>query len=268
MTYTSEEPGYTTEWVSSLAKKFGMSGQIRESKEAYFADETEEDDYIFVVHRDDKIIVFENYHGQSGDPPSPEDATKSVKEFLENTSLMFPDATEAGIDYNTGGSISSSGEYVQNFRQIVVIFSRELNGLEVWDSEILADVDSQGNVVGLFISWRDYKPYKEVSLKTPEQAFEEFLKEFARVHGEKTEIVIVTDVLLGYSSLPISGTQRYLQPTYVFEGSVQRGSSIDEFEPIIIVTGSTSLMHTLDSGMSSPISPNRFSSLPVSQMPV
>ena len=35
-----------------------------------------------------------------------------------------------------------------------------------------------------------------------------------------------------------------------------------------IVTGLTSLKHTSDSGMSAPISPNKFSSPPVSQMPV
>ncbi|MDI6720660.1 MAG: hypothetical protein QMD46_13735, partial [Methanomicrobiales archaeon] len=118
------------------------------------------------------------------------------------------------------------------WKQTVVTFSRELNGLEVWDSQILADVDSQGNIVGLFINWQDYKPYKEVSLKTPEQAFEEFQTEFTNIHEGKAEKVAVTSVSLGYSSMPISETQWYLQPTYVFEGYVQRGKVINEFEPI------------------------------------
>ncbi|MDK2889799.1 MAG: hypothetical protein PWR21_431 [Methanoculleus sp.] len=234
MTYISEKPEYTEEWVSSLARNLGMSGKKRESEKAYYADETEEDEFYFVVQKDAKIIAFKKYHQQSGEPLSAETATESVHEFLENAGLMFPDATDANIGYNTGESISPSGERVQTWKQIVVTFPRELNGLRVWDSQILADVDPQGNVVRLFISWPDYKPHKEVSLKTPEQAFEEFQKEFASIHGEKAEKVIVTDVSLGYSSLPISGTQRCLQPTYVFEGSVQRGSLTDEFEPIII----------------------------------
>ncbi|MDI6719117.1 MAG: DUF6345 domain-containing protein, partial [Methanomicrobiales archaeon] len=55
MTYISEQPEYTEEWVSSLAKELGLSGEIRESKKAYYADETEEDDFYFVVQKDDKI---------------------------------------------------------------------------------------------------------------------------------------------------------------------------------------------------------------------
>lgn len=235
MVYTLEKSEYTKEWVSSLAKKFGMSGKIRESEKTYYADEVEEDDYYFVVLKDDRSINFKSYHQQSGDPPSPENATISVKEFLESTGLTFPGATGAGIDYGTGGSISSSGEYVQNFRQIVVSFDRKMNGIGVLGSSIMAHVDAQGNIVQLFYHWPDYKPYKEVSLKSPEQAFTEYLeyqKDSLYITGApmKPEKVVVTRVSLFYRS-----TGKYLEPTYVFWGYGQQGDVTQPFASVGIV---------------------------------
>ncbi|MDI6720661.1 MAG: hypothetical protein QMD46_13740 [Methanomicrobiales archaeon] len=232
--YVFERPDYTTEWVRSLAKKLGMSGEIRESNEAYYANETEEDDFYFVVQKDDKIIAFKNYHQQSGVPFSAEKATESVHGFLECTGLMFPDATEANIGYNIGESISPSGEPVQTWKQTVVTFSRELDGLTVLGSEIIADVDSRGNIVGLYLHWQDYKPYKEVSVKSPEQAFAEYLnyqKESLYIEGTpmKPEKVVVTNVLLLYRS-----TGNYLEPTYVFQGYGQQGELTQPFAPVYI----------------------------------
>ncbi|MDK2889800.1 MAG: hypothetical protein PWR21_432 [Methanoculleus sp.] len=235
MVYTPEKPEYTKEWVSSLAKKFGMSGKVRESEKAYYADEAETDDYYFVVLKDDRSISFKSYHQQSGDPPSPENATKSVKEFLESAGLAFPGATEAGINYDTGGSISSSGEYVQNFKQIVVTFNRELNGISVLGSSIMARVDAQGNIIELFFHWPDYKPYKEVSLKSPEQAFAEYLeyqKDSLYITGApmKPEKVVVTRVSLFYRS-----TGKYVEPIYVFQGYGQQGEVTQPFASVYVV---------------------------------
>jgi len=235
MVYTPEKPEYTKEWVSSLARKLGMSGKVRESKDAYYADEAEEDDYRFAVYKHDQMINFKKYRQQSGDPPSPEDATNAVKELLESAGLMFPDATGAGIGYDTGGSISSSGEYVQNFRQIVVMFDREMNGISVLGSSIMARVDAQGNVVELDLHWPDYKPYKEVSLKSPERAFAEYLqyqKDSLYIEGPpmKPEKVVVNKVSLFYRS-----TGKYFEPTYVFQGYGQQGEVTQPFASVCIV---------------------------------
>ncbi len=240
MVYVLEEPEYTKEWVSSLAKKIGISGEIRESEEAYYADEADEDVYYFFVWKRDRLINFKKYHQQSGEPPSPENATKAVKEFLESVGLMFPDATGPGIGYDTGGGISSSGEYVQTFRQIVVSFDRKVNGISELGSSIMARVDAQGNVVELYLHWPVYKPYKEVSLKSPEQAFAEYLeyqKDSLYIMSAMTpeeyvanpEKVVVTKVSL-FNRL----MGEYLEPTYVFQGYGQQGEATQPFAPVHI----------------------------------
>jgi quercetin dioxygenase-like cupin family protein len=66
----------------------------------------------------------------------------------------------------------------------------------------------------------------------------------------------VLQVVDGEALVTIAGT----------EYSLKTGDLI--IMPAHIVTGLTSLKHTSDSGMSAPISPNKFSSPPVSQMPV
>lgn len=93
------------------------------------------------------------------------------------------------------------------------------------------EVDSDGNITGLTRNWQEYLPYKEISMKSPEDAFNEF-----QVRGRQSlkgipEKVNVTSVSLGYQ---MSQSGEYLQPVYILEGYNQRGNSTESFEPVVI----------------------------------
>ncbi len=234
MIYFSEKPSYSSEWVSSLAKKLGMSGEIRETPEAYFASSADEKDNIFVVHKDARVIVFTKRNAGSSGDLTDEKAIASVKEFLKSTDLMPSDALEPSVAYNTGEGLSPSGEIQKGWKQVVVTFPRQLNGVMVWNSQLMVTVDSQGNVVDLFMNWRDYKPYKEAFLKSPEKAFEEF-QEKSIVSGKSPDKITVNSVSLVYTEPPAASKEKYLRPIYVLDGMVQSSvGRTESFEPVII----------------------------------
>ena len=98
----------------------------------------------------------------------------------------------------------------------------------------MVELDSQGNVIGYFQNWRDYEPYREVKLKSPEKAFDEFQIKQAFSDERSPEKIDVTNVHLGYYSKPGVAGEDYLQPMYVFEGYNQYKDSTKPFAPVAI----------------------------------
>ncbi len=240
MTYTVEKPNYTREQVSSLAKKLGMSGEIRDTPEAFFANSSDEEKNIFTVFKNKKQISFENLSGGSSGDLNDDGAIAAVNDFVNNTDLMPTDASNIRVSgYNTGGEKSPTGQGFQDNKQIVVSLSRQLNGLPDWNSKMMVTVGSHGNVVGFFMVWPDYQSYKAVSLKSPELAFKEFQTQEKNFVGAgmpiNPEKIVVTNVSLGYST---SGG-KYLQPIYLFSGYGQQGDRIQKIDPLVKIPASS-----------------------------
>jgi hypothetical protein len=234
MTYTVVKPNYSHDRVSSLAKKLGMSGEVRETPEAYFAEGSDEEKFIFAVFRNENKISFENRTGGSSGAMTDDEAKSVVKEFLKSADLMPPDASELRVSgYNTVEGTSSTGQQIQISKQIVVTSSRIINQIPEWDSTMMVTVGSHGNVVGFFMVWPDYQSYKAVSLKSPELAFKEFQAQEKNFVGAgmpiNPEKIIVTNVFLGYST----AGGKYLQPVYLFSGYGQQGDQIRKIDPLV-----------------------------------
>jgi hypothetical protein len=234
MVYTPVKPEYTKEWVNSLAKSLGMSGDVLESEKAYFANSADAENNYFVVRKDAPVISFQKFNGRSGFPLSDDKSVSAVNVFLKENGLMSDDMLEPGIAFNGGESLTKSGERTVDWRTAVVTYSRQLNGLPVWNSQKMVELDSKGNVIGYFQNWREYEPYKEFELKSPEKAFEEFQKKLDLTGKGSPDKIVVTNVLLGYYSQPAVATEKYLQPIYVFEGYLQYGDSTEPITPIAI----------------------------------
>ena len=174
MVYSSKKPEYTKEWVDRLAKNLGMSGKSSETEFAFFSNNADKDDNFFVVQKDATIISFQKFDARSGFPLSEDESVSVANRFLTENGLMSDQELEPRVIYNSGEILTKSGERKIDWRTAVVTYSRELDGLPVWNSQKMIELDSKGNVIGYFQNWRDYEPYKEVKLKSPENAFAEF----------------------------------------------------------------------------------------------
>lgn len=235
MTYSIERPNYTREQVSSLATNLGMSGEIRETKEAYIGNASDDGKYMFAVMKEANRISFQDFNGAPSNDLTSDEAISAVKRILGNASLFPADTTEPSVTYIMGECKLESGEMSKNCKKMVLSYPRNQNGLPVWGSTLMVTVGYQEKIIDMLMNWPDYHQYKEVSVKSPEQAFKEFQTKdlvFMGTDGSiKPEKVIVTEVSFGYSN----GRGEYLQPTYLFRGYGQEGTRIEKFNPVEII---------------------------------
>lgn len=232
MVYTVEKPNYSHEWVSSLAKNLGMSGDVRENEFGFYHNMSDEEKFSFVLQKNTSQLVF-MIHGEetsSGNLTEIE-AKTAVKNFLKNSGLMS-DAGEPRVVYNSEFTFNLSRGTTQTSKQIVLVFSRRINGLPEWGSTSMITVGSRGNIVTMFMVWPDYQLYKTVPLKSPEQAFGEFQATqlgFLGVYPQlKPDKVVVTNVSLGYST----HNGKYFQPVYLFGGYAQQSNQTKQFDSV------------------------------------
>jgi hypothetical protein len=234
MVYKPAKSGYSKEWATTLEKNLGMSCDVEETNEIYYADRIDAEDCYFVVEKDTSTISFLKSEGRTGFPDSKVDYITAANSFLEKNGLMTSEFQNPGVAYNFEESLTKSGDKKTEWRTTVVTYSREIDSLPVWNCQKMVELDSGGNVIGYFQNWRNYEPYKEYELKSPEEAFKEFIAEEDLATKGSPDNVVVTDVLLGYYSQPAASDEKYLQPIYVFEGYSQYGKSSEEFEPVVI----------------------------------
>jgi len=234
MIYKPIKSGYTKEWASSLAKSFGMSGNISETEDVFYADGNDANQFYFVIQKNTSMISFQKLNQISDIVQSESRSRSAAKTFLQNNHLMPSEYWETNVANNTVVSISSKGERQVISKTNVLWYLQQINGLPVFGGRSMVEIDSDGNIVGFFKNWRDYEPYKEITLKSPEDAVLEFrAHQFQNIKGNP-EKVDVTRISLGYQIQQSKDRGEYLEPVYVFEGNCELGDSIVPFEPVII----------------------------------
>lgn len=117
-------------------------------------------------------------------------------------------------------------------RKTVAVYSQQVK------YSFRTEIGGNSDIISLFMNWRDYVPYKEVTTKPVDAAFREFAKAQLRYQlskGEPDQLVI-TGVTPKYSSQVAAAaiTEKYLQPVYIFDGYVKCGNDIKPFDPVYI----------------------------------
>ena len=234
MIYKPIKTGYTKEWASSLAKSFGMSGNISETEDVFYADGNDANQFYFVIQKNTSMISFQKLNQISDIVQSESRSRSAAKTFLQNNHLMPSEYWETNVANNTVVSISSKGERQVISKTNVLWYLQQINGLPVFGARSMVEIDSDGNIVGFFKNWRDYEPYQEITLKSPEDAVLEFrVHQFQDIKGTP-EKVNVTHISLGYQIQQSEDMGEYLEPVYIFEGNADLGDSIVPFEPVKI----------------------------------
>jgi len=251
-TYVPVRPGYTKEWASSLAKSLGMSGDIRETEDAFYAGDADAQEYYFEVRKDTSAISFQKFNGRSGLPQSESKSITAVDSFLRKNDLSPPNTPEPDVLNNVGESISSSGERHVDWKTNVITYPQMIDGLPVFNAQYTVEVDSNNTIIGLWRNWRNYQHFKEIPVKSPEMAFTEFKTRHdsdKKINAEKTR---VTDVSLGYILKSSGDGEGTLQPVYIFEGNYLRRDLVEPFEPVVIDAKNEEVRENITSPTSSP----------------
>jgi PKD repeat protein len=233
-TYVPVKPEYSKDWVISLAKSLGMSGDIRETDDAFYAGETDAQQYYFEVRKDTSAISFQKFNGRSGLPQSESESITAVNAFLRKNDLLLPDMPEPEVLNNVGESISPYGERHVDWKTNVITYPQMIDGLPVFNAQFTVEVDSDNSIIGLWRNWRDYQHSQEITLKSPETVFNEFKSRHDSDKKGEAEQTRVTEISLGYVMQPSPDDEGTLQPVYLIEGNDQVGIAKESFDPVTI----------------------------------
>jgi Tol biopolymer transport system component len=235
--YTLVKTGYTKEWVSSLAKSLGMSGNISDTEDIFYADDTDAKQFYFVVQKNTSMISFQKLNRNSDIVQSETRSQSAADTSLRNYNLIPSEYLKTTVANNSAVKISPTGERQVVSKTNVIWYPQSINGLPVFGARSMVEVDSDGNIITLFKNWREYEPSQKISLKSPEDAFKEFRTHQFESSQGIPEKVNITRISLGYQIQESGNLAEYLEPVYIFEGYNQNGDIHEGFNPVIIKAG-------------------------------
>ncbi len=185
MVYECVEPNVTPESVSSLARLFELKGQPRRVYDEFVLTD---DNYNLEVNTKSGRIVYTdagrwmvgNDIDKPSNLPSNREAMKIAIDYLDRKSLMPDDAILRNVTHPKVVAMDSNGNILGvGFEDVKVSFTRKINGYPVVGagSKLDVEIGGYGDIISVYKVWRDYRPYKEFSIMTSEQALEKLKKE-------------------------------------------------------------------------------------------
>jgi len=271
MVYRVENPVVTTDSVREIGGKLGFEGSAgyidRDTKIAMLDERVEEVRQLSVWVNSGAVeyaIVYPDklYPPEPPNLPSEEEAGQIAIDFLAQSGLLPPDATEGDgyeIEVVTGGTYAVEEEAPQEgveeempeegveeggeikpevveeyVTHLLVRFHRQIDGFPVIGSgnKFGVRIGDEGEVITILKVWREVTPYNEVVINTPEQAYQEMKSGAGSYYAPlDCEKVVVEEVYLAYWMEPLDQHQDYVVPVYEFKGKCldKDGEYLEDF---------------------------------------
>ena len=231
---------YSRQDIISLGEKFNISpqGRIKEGKESISIS----DDSGYIILYNNGAIEYTNTNrANTINPidvprnlPSDDEAIRIATNFLKERDLLPGDLVVEGTDHGKIYRVTKNDTTIVEWEDVIVRYRRMLNGLKAKGSGISIAVGGDGSVIELDSNVKNYTPYEEFSIKSPEAAFEDLKIQGVPVGEEIPETVSVNEIYLSYHARPRAFTEEYLEPVWVFKGNVMvNGSSVMAVEQYI-----------------------------------
>jgi hypothetical protein len=246
MVYKVVPPHFTRQDIISLGKKFNVNypNQIKEGDEGFSIGADDGSAYVLLTNNG--WIEYTNRtraHTVNsldipGNLPSDDEAVKIATKFLKDRDLL-PEGTT--FRKTTHGKILGSaknGTDIVFWEDVQVWFGRNLSGNPVEGTQLMLAIGGRGDPIEFFTNWRNYEPYKELPVKTPDLAFEELkTKGIAVGVMDKPDQVSINKMYLAYHTKAGAETEDYLEPVWVFRGNVivdgKSAMPVEEYIPAL-----------------------------------
>jgi hypothetical protein len=242
MVYKTVPVHYTRQNSLSLAQKFNISsmGKIKETEDgSSFASE---DGMTYVILSNSGFVEYSNSHRAHninpidvpGKLPSDDDAVKIATRFLKDRDLLPDGAEFRTTSHGKIHGTAENGADIVLWEDVQVWYGHKIDGIPVEGTQLMLAIGADGTPIEYFTNWRNYQPYKELSVKTPEQSFEELKIKGVPVGMNNPEKVLIEDSYLAYHTKAGAETEEYLEPVWVFKGNVMvDGKAVDSVESYI-----------------------------------
>ena len=240
MVYRTLKPDVSREAITAFGKKFGITGRINDGDRMITIESSDSPRSVTFS----KVSGSAEFHNETGETineplvtpenlPTEKQAVLIAKKFLQEKDLYPVGMAASEIKYKIKTGTDSKGNEVSRQEMIYVMYNRSLNGLNVEGTIInVGIVGKSGNVVNYYARWRNYEPYKELPLKSPEQALSELKVNGVNAGVQSPGNVIIDEMYLAYYTKPGTQHEDYLEPVYVFKGHSDAGK-VNEMIPAL-----------------------------------
>ena len=228
MVYKAAPSQFTRQDIISLGQKFNITkpNEIKEAKEGFSI--AAEDGSAYVILMNSGWIEYTNSNRDTINPldvpgnlPSDDEAVKIATTFLKDRDLLPQGATVIRTTHGKILGTAKDGTDIVFWEDINVWYGRKLSGYPVEGTQLMLAIGARGDPIEFIQNWRIYEPYKELPVKTPEQAFEELKTKGVAVGVmDKPDTVLINDMYLAYKTKPAAESEEYLEPVWVFKGDV------------------------------------------------
>lgn len=252
--YKTDQSKVTKTDAIALAKKFNITD---------FADIKEGDEKMTISSQNmrKRVMLFKNGglyyvdYDRSDTPngidiaenlPSDEEAIKIATSFLKKRNLL-PDGAKVGGVTHEKAYTTSNGKTQVSWEDILVYYTRELNGMKVDGTQFEIEIGGHGDVIRFFSNWKEYEAIGEYPVKSQESSIESLkLKGITTASGpDKPDTVTIDEIYLAYETNAVAYKEEYLEPVWVFKGeALKDGTSlgpVKEFIPALTEESKKSL---------------------------
>ena len=211
--YPTVDAGYAIE----MAKKFDVSGEVREGDDMFTVIDSETGNFVEVFKTGsigyslESTASSELLLDDNAQLPSMQEAGQIAIGFLEEKGLL-PPVVKPFMETDVAGL--SLHRVRVNFRYRIGDYRGEGPGYRY---SVL--VGEGGKVAAASVFYPRLETYAEVELRSPQEALDDVVKgkgSWMQLYGEK---VVLDRVSLRYYLQPVIGKQEYVLPVYVFEGT-------------------------------------------------
>lgn len=216
--------------VVELAKKFGVT-DISEPREGDAVISVSSKDMRYNVmlyknggqlYEDNERVDTPNGFDIYENLPSDEEAVNIATAFLKERELLPEEAVFRKSRHNKAFKLNhSGGEPTVVYEKISLVFSRELDGLNIEGTQFMVDVGGYGDIISYFVNWKEYEPMGEYPIKTAENAFNELKQKGTSFSSgpQKPDRISIQKMYLAYYTKALAYPEDYLEPVWVFEGT-------------------------------------------------
>ena len=242
MVYKVKAPDVTIDKVLEMGRRLGFAVDAaleQRAEEIVMLDESGGETRRLAVWVDSGAV---EYHvlGPGGSsklyPPTPpilpsdEEAGEIAIQFLAEAGLL-PDGAQVR-EVKPGGSYGGpEGEYVTH---LLVSVTHEIDGVPLAGpgAKFGVRIGDGGEVVSVYRVWRETEPYKEISIRAPQEAYQDLpAGKGSYLASSQCKKVVVESVSLAYWMEAADEKQEYVVPVYEFQGKCldAEGQYLEDF---------------------------------------
>lgn len=241
--YKTIPPDITDKGVKRLGDMFGLSLNTMESKiysnKIRISDHSKTPPARLTVYTNSGAFTYdipEKKYPYTTDSqpnlPSDEEARAIATKYLSDRNLFPDDVHFEGVSIGSQyGEYSPTSNIVYTLTKHV-LFTKEIQGIQVYNAAITVTIGEKGEVVGFSNSLRelDPNPVHHVKIISPEEAYQQLLSNnlMIRPMADDSNQIVVKGISLGYWMEIQTMPQEYVLPVYAFSCTSIRGDKEEQ----------------------------------------